>query len=270
MLSISIGPLALPVLPLLLLALAWLSSWFAERLAPESLRRAAGWAVNGAWMLGLLAARLAYLGLNFEAYRNHPWAAFDVRDGGWWAPAGYGVALLWIALSIARRPGLARAVLVPVGCAAWIWWGATMAVTQSSQGFVPAVEVQALAEGRSASVADLARGRPLVVNLWASWCGPCRAELPALIEARAAHPEVDFLLVNQGESAETVAQFAARMGLPAEAVWLDRGSRLGEALGSQALPTTVFFDAQGRRVDAHLGAISAAALSARVRRLGGS
>jgi thiol-disulfide isomerase/thioredoxin len=125
----------------------------------------------------------------------------------------------------------------------------------------------ALKDGQPATLAQAARGRPVVVNLWASWCGPCRVEMPDLAEAQRRHPDIGFLFVNQGESAEKVQAFLTRSGLALDEVWLDQGSRLGQAIRSPGLPTTVFLDAQGRQVDAHFGVLSAASLQTRVEAL---
>jgi hypothetical protein len=64
-----------------------------------------------------------------------------------------------------------------------------------------------------------------------------------------------------------VRAYLRREGLAAEGLWLDEGKALAAAVGSHGLPTTLFFDAQGRRVDAHLGALNAAALQVRLQRL---
>ena len=58
--------------------------------------------------------------------------------------------------------------------------------------------------------------------------------------------------------------YLQREGLALDGVWLDAASQAGPAFGSRGLPTTLFFDAQGRRVDAHFGVLNAAALQARL------
>jgi thiol-disulfide isomerase/thioredoxin len=121
-------------------------------------------------------------------------------------------------------------------------------------------------EAPAPTLAGLLDGRPLVVNLWATWCGPCRAEMPVLAQAQAQRPDVRFVFVNQGERPEQVQRYLAAERLALKDVWLDIGSALGPALGSSGLPTTVFFDAQGRQVDAHLGLMNAASLQARLQR----
>ena len=106
-----------------------------------------------------------------------------------------------------------------------------------------------------------------MVNLWASWCAPCRAEMPLLAAAQQRERDVRFVFVNQGETAAAVQAYLQREGLALEGVWLDPTSALGPAVGSRGLPTTLFYDARGRRVDAHFGVLNAAALQARLRDL---
>lgn len=76
--------------------------------------------------------------------------------------------------------------------------------------------------------------------------------------------DVDFLFVDQGESAEAVQRFLQGQGLKLRNVWLDPGAALGPALGSRGLPTTLFLDADGRLVDSHMGVLNSAALAAKI------
>ncbi len=85
-----------------------------------------------------------------------------------------------------------------------------------------------------------------------------------LAAAQQRESEVGFLFVNQGESEGTVRAYLTDQGLPLREVLLDAGSRLGPAVGSRGLPTTLFYDRQGRLVDAHIGVLNAAALQSRL------
>lgn len=107
-------------------------------------------------------------------------------------------------------------------------------------------------EGEAVSL-ERYRGRPLFLNLWATWCAPCVAEL-ASIEALASRPEVAgvaFLLVSP-EEPEVVDRFRRRLGLSLPV--LIEGTRMPRAWGLRALPTTWIVDAEGRVALRHRGA----------------
>ena len=107
-------------------------------------------------------------------------------------------------------------------------------------------------------------GKPTVVNLWTTWCPPCRREMPVLEQAQAANPDANIVFVNQGEEAATIAAFLDRHGLALRNVLVDPQRRTGAALGHRALPTTLFFDAQGRLADTRIGELSQATLTQRL------
>jgi thiol-disulfide isomerase/thioredoxin len=271
MLSLSLGPVALPLAPVLLLIAVWVASWLATRLArkgaDQALGEVAGRTVIHAALLGLLAARLAYLAIHLDAYLAHPVAALDLRDGGWFAPAGLVAGLAWLAWRSVRRPLLRRPWVVSSVAGVALWWLATAASGLAGSPAWPPVQLTELDGARSVSLSEAARGRPVVVNLWASWCGPCRVEMPVLAAAQQRETSVGFLFVNQGESPATVQTYLRQEGLPLREVLLDKGSTLGRAIGSRGLPITLFYDAQGNQVDAHFGILNAAALQSRLRQL---
>jgi hypothetical protein len=91
--------------------------------------------------------------------------------------------------------------------------------------------------------------------------------MPVLAAAQQRESRVGFLFINQGESAQAVRAYLAAQRLPLREVWLDAGARLGPAVGSRGLPTTLFYDAEGRLAASHFGVLSAAALEARLRPL---
>ena len=105
------------------------------------------------------------------------------------------------------------------------------------------------------------KGGPLVINLWATWCPPCRREMPVLERAQHQRPDVTFLFVNQAESMQSVSTFLATQGLTLDNVLFDASGRLGQAVGSMALPTTLFYSAEGRLINSHLGELSQASLA---------
>ena len=271
MLSLPLGPIALPLAPVLLLIAIRGSSWLASRLARQGADKVpgeqAGRTVTHAGLLGLVAARLAYLVWHADAYLASPWATFDLRDGGWSASAGLVAGVAWLAWRGLVTPWLRRPLAVSGAAGVAFWWLATLASGLAGTHSLPPVQLVRIEDARVLSLTEAARGRPVVVNLWASWCGPCRAEMPTLAAAQQREPTVAFLFVNQGESPATVQSFLQKQSFTLRDVMLDSGSSLGQAIGSRGLPVTLFFDAKGRQVDAHFGILNPAALESRLRQL---
>ncbi|MFQ3660752.1 MAG: TlpA disulfide reductase family protein [Chloroflexaceae bacterium] len=120
--------------------------------------------------------------------------------------------------------------------------------------------------GERVSVADL-RGNPAVINFWATWCAPCREEIPVLQAAYAAHGQngVAFLAVTD-ELPITVRPFMEQINMTLP-VWYDPGGRAGQRYAIQSIPTTFFLDADGRLVARHTGALTRRQLEAYLQQL---
>lgn len=137
-------------------------------------------------------------------------------------------------------------------------------LAQQAAPSLPDLQLMTL-EGRPAHLSSYV-GVPVVLNLWATWCPPCRREMPVLEQAQTAFPDVSFVLVNQGESAQQAKTFLQSEGLNLTDVLLDPSSEAMREMRTGGLPTTFFFDAQGRMVDLHLGEITMADLKDKVSR----
>jgi thiol-disulfide isomerase/thioredoxin len=107
-------------------------------------------------------------------------------------------------------------------------------------------------------------GKLMVVNLWATWCPPCRREMPVSQDAQARHPEIVFVFANQGESEDAVQQYLAAEHFDLTNVLLDPRMQTGQAMNAIALPTTLIFDAQGKLVWRHLGEFSESMLARQI------
>ncbi len=103
------------------------------------------------------------------------------------------------------------------------------------------------AEGKDYTQAEF-RGRALVVNLWATWCPPCVAEMPALDRAAAALAADGILVLplsSDRGGAAVVQAFYERTGVRHLRVWLDPRGAAARAMGARGLPTTVIIDRAG-------------------------
>lgn len=97
------------------------------------------------------------------------------------------------------------------------------------------------------------RGRPVVVNFWASWCVPCRREMPRLAAAaRRLDGRVSFVGVNYRDQRNDALAFVRQTAVPYRSGF-DGDGAVGTSYGIYGLPTTVFIDARGRIVGRYLG-----------------
>ena len=87
-------------------------------------------------------------------------------------------------------------------------------------------------------------GRPVLLNLWASWCTPCREEMPALDAAAASHPGVYFIGVAVEDDPVAAQQFADEIGV-SYPLAIDESERVGRLYPSPGLPTTILISGDG-------------------------
>ena len=119
---------------------------------------------------------------------------------------------------------------------------------------VPAFVLAPLVEGvPGLSSNDLASGQPRLVNILASWCVPCIAEAPLLLELKRQGIPIDAIAVR--DKPEDVAEFLARHGNPFDRIGSDPESRLQIALGSSGVPETFIVDGKGIIRYQHMGPI---------------
>lgn len=111
--------------------------------------------------------------------------------------------------------------------------------------------------GESLSLADF-QGQPLVLHLWATWCGPCRVELPALdrLQSRLADAEPIILAISMDQQGAAVVEpFFQQAGIAHLQPYTDQSGRMAADVGAPGLPMTLLVDAQGREIGRHLGAL---------------
>ena len=262
MLTLNIGPLPLPI-TLLLMLVALLVAAGVGRLVGAGQRISVGNIVIDMLIAAVLVARIAFVSIWFDTYRNTPWSMLDIRDGGFTPWAGMMAALLVAFWRAWRRPALRRPLAFGLAAGAVAWGGLFGAIRMMENTTVPQASLTTLA-GEQTTLAALAQGKPMIVNLWASWCPPCRREMPVLAAAQKQETGVRFVFVNQGEEGTTAQRYLTAAGLDLANVVIDPGTALGREVGSGALPTTLFYNASGRLVDTHLGPLSAASLASKL------
>jgi thiol-disulfide isomerase/thioredoxin len=267
-LATSVGPFALPT-PLMVLLLSVAVAAVIGHLVGRRQKVSIGETLADMALAGAVAARLVFVAIWFHHYRDTPWGILDIRDGGFTPWAG-----VLAASSVAVWQGWRQATLkVPllIGLlAGTLTWMVSLAVLRLGEGptlsgldEIPFTTLQ----DKPQTLVGLAHGKPLVVNLWATWCPPCSREMPVLAAAQLQISGVNFVFANQGEYAPTVQKYLAANQLGLANVLLDPGKKMGQQLGSMALPTTLFFDASGRLVDTQVGALSPASLASKLDRL---
>lgn len=118
-------------------------------------------------------------------------------------------------------------------------------------------------EGNSYALSDF-QGKPVILNFWASWCGPCKKEMPEFQEAFDAYGEqIQFLIVNltdgQRETKETASAYIGKMGYTFP-VYYDTDMAGARAYSVNAVPVTYFVDGEGNLVSQTLGMLTGEAL----------
>lgn len=156
-----------------------------------------------------------------------------------------------------------------------VWWVTATGQSQStpSAPAVPQLGEPALGFSLSSLSGDTIRlsdykGQVVVVNLWATWCPPCRAEMPMIHAYYQAHKEAGLtvLAVNDAEDAATVKRFIEVQGYQFPVV-LDTQSAVSALYDVRGLPTTLIIDREGRLQYVHTGEISAKQLDTMIKPL---
>ncbi|MCC7352119.1 MAG: redoxin domain-containing protein [Anaerolineae bacterium] len=184
-----------------------------------------------------------------------------------------------MALTSATQPDTmpwrtAFVVALVVGLA-WVWVSRVPEGVSGSQSIPPAPTVGHPAPdfvlttpaGEMLRLRDL-RGQAVLINFWASWCGPCRSEMPEFQAAYNQRKDQGFtiLAVNQGETGATATAFAQRLGLTFPIV-LDNRGEASDLYGVRALPTSFFVDREGIVRAVVVGAMNGPLLESNLRRI---
>jgi thiol-disulfide isomerase/thioredoxin len=263
--ALLLGPLALswPNLALLVGILAF--TWLAARQGVES---KAWWVL----LFTLLAARVGYTVAHLSTWPSLEAAllgTLDIRSGGWSWWVGLPVGALAAALLLRQE---SPRLLLPGGVAlalALLPLGVQLSLTRPTQATATPeyasrmVQYLEPAQSRLAEVRFDELPKPMLLNFWATWCPPCRAEMPLLVEyQQKGYP---IVLLNTGEDVGAIQSFLAQTELSAR-VFLDSAG-LQRAFQVSGLPTTLLIGPDGKVLARHLGPVNRAQLEQLLRQL---
>ncbi|MBD3652884.1 TlpA disulfide reductase family protein [Kangiella sp.] len=267
MMSLSIGPISLPFdrfLILVCLAIAFIVGAFAAKKDKTSVDGS----IAGVFILAMLAARISFVVQYWSEYQADLWSIINIRDSGFDGVTAVIVGTLALAGFAWKKPKGRRALIKGFSAGALVWTVTTFAIgtIEDTSKQLPTIMVKQM-NGETVDLNQVEQGKPRVINLWATWCPPCRREMPVLEEAQQNNSDIGFVFVNQGEHSVVIEQYLQQEALSLENVMADSTGSLGYQVGSRALPTTIFVNARGELVDAHLGELSRASLKAKLEKL---
>lgn len=261
--TVTLGPFSFSGLLFISIAavlVAMLAGWASDRKSATNVE-------SMIWRTALaavLVGRAVFVILYFDVYIQRPFSMIDIRDGGFSIAAAVVAAVLMIVWFVWRKPLSRQPLLLSIiagVCALGIGY-ASLNLLTPPRAAVSDVAMVTL-DGKPVSISQF-RGKPAVINLWASWCPPCRREMPALQDGQNANPDIHFVFANQGETAAIVDAYLTKENLSLGNVLLDDGRDLALDTKSQGLPTTLFLDSHGQIVDIRLGELSPATLQERL------
>jgi thiol-disulfide isomerase/thioredoxin len=238
---------------------ASVGSILAHRWSP----RLGGW-TTATILTGIITARAWHVGDHMVSFAEEPWRILAVWQGGFsttGALVGIALCLVWVC--VRNRPALPWAILtIATGLLAWL---AVMQLTSQGADTPAPTGLYQTFDDRAQVVISERANRPLVLNLWATWCPPCRRELPMMAQMVHAHPDVDFIFANQGERREAIELYLKRSGLDLGTVLLDPAMALSKHYDAVGLPATLLIRADGALDDAHLGDLQGIAAGGNLR-----
>lgn len=145
----------------------------------------------------------------------------------------------WQALTQSRQPALREPRLM----------------MQAEPRRLPPLDIRD-AEGKPVSL-DRFRGKVVLLNLWATWCAPCRKEMPVLdrLQAKLGGPQFEVLaLATDAGGTKAVREFYESLGLRSLAIYVEGEGHVLTTLGAPGIPTTLLIDSEGRELGRYVGA----------------
>ncbi|ENX41264.1 TlpA disulfide reductase family protein [Acinetobacter sp. NIPH 2100] len=253
------------ILPWTLLII--LIGWLAVFLSGLYFSRQYAWSENvwqrykdslwSAILVGFFAARMVFVMIHADVYFVHPIDMIKIQDKGFHLYAGIIAACLWF---IWKNRDLKR-TLLSISLVVFLaiqFVGVGVIKSFQVQSQYPVLSFNDLRQQPQALTQFI--GQPTVVNLWASWCPPCHREMPVLYQAQQDYPNIHFVMLNQGESADAIQDYLSRHEFNFKHVLTDPNGDMAQQMNMYGMPSTLFFNAKGQLVERHMGELSPAML----------
>ena len=161
-----------------------------------------------------------------------------------------------------RRPrlwlfvGLAvSAALITAGIGAYHFLGRQVVALDASSGPRPLGELRFQdGTGQARSLTEF-RGRVVLLNIWATWCGPCRKEMPSLdrVQKQLGGPGFEVVALSIDKSLDAVRDFYQQYDIKSLALYIDPSGEVTTTLATIGVPTTLLVDRDGRELWRHVG-----------------
>lgn len=257
--ALHIGPLMLPwqiVLLLTGLVLVYgAGRYFRQKQQwPEPSWRIFSDSLWTSFWVGLIAARLVFVLIHADLYLATPLDIIKIQDKGFHFYGGLIAGIGWFLWKNRSLANLPKAILITLFVAIQLClnWGIQTVLPQQNQ--YPDLQFQNLQQQQVPLQHWV--GKPTVINLWASWCPPCHREMPVLHQAQQDYPDIHFVMLNQGETTDTVQDYLRQHRFNFQHVLFDPQGDMATQMNMYGLPSTLFFSAQGQLVHRHMGELT--------------
>ena len=208
---------------------------------------------------GLVVARLIFVIDLWEIYQKDWLSVLNIRDGGFNSYSGWFAGLTVLLVRAKKHRQLMSFYLKSGAITAAALF--PLVVIQTLYNTSPSpLNINAQTSSGEYQSLELNIGKPVVINFWASWCPPCRREMPVLARAQQTQSDVKFIFINQSEAPTKAERFLMSQGVDLENTYFDFAGNISKSFGAYGLPTTLFFNAKGELVDRHMGELSEASL----------
>lgn len=210
----------------------------------------------GAAVSFIVGARIGHVLQHAGSFLAEPLRAFYIWQGGFMIEAGVVLAIAYTLFRFRRELKLAAWTIPPSAASAYVAFFVLQLTAGTPATPLPTGNMYRTLAGEQFQPAAELTGQPVVINLWATWCPPCRREMPMMADVAANTDDAQLVFVNQGEGQEIIERYLTAENLDLEHVILDGLGEFGRHYEVPGLPATFFIGSDGMLQSVHMGEIS--------------